>query len=168
MAVTTAPTPTTVPAGHYGPAGALRAEWTKFRSVRSTTWSLLATVVLTLGIGILATSVEAARWNQLSLVDRLTFDPVRLSLTGLLFSQLSIGVLGVLVVSAEYGTGTIRATLAAIPNRPMVLAAKAVVFGLVALVVSEVIAFSAFFIGQAILTRPRRMPPSRNPASSGR
>ena len=152
MAVTTAPTPTTVPAGHSGPAGALRAEWTKFRSVRSTTWSLLATVVLTLGIGILATSVEAARWNQLSLVDRLTFDPVRLSLTGLLFSQLSIGVLGVLVVSAEYGTGTIRATLAAIPNRPMVLAAKAVVFGLVALVVSEVIAFSAFFIGQAILT----------------
>jgi len=90
--------------------------------------------------------------TQLSLVDRLTFDPVRLSLTGLLFSQLSIGVLGVLVVSAEYGTGTIRATLAASPQPAMVLAAKAVVFGLVALVVSEVIAFSAFFIGQAILT----------------
>jgi len=140
------------PPGHYRWPGVLRSEWTKFTSVRSTTWSLLATVVLTIAIGILATAVEAQRWNQLSFVERLTFDPVRQSLTGILFSQLAIGVLGVLVVSAEYGTGTIRSTLAAVPNRPLVLGAKAAVFGVVALVVSEALSFAAFGIGQAILS----------------
>jgi ABC-type transport system involved in multi-copper enzyme maturation permease subunit len=129
----------------------LRSEWTKLRSVRSTTWSLLATIAATVGIGVVAAATEANRWTHLSRTDRLIFDPTNLSLTGLLFGQLAIGVLGVLVMSGEYGTGTIRATLAAIPNRPLVLAAKAAVFGAVALVVSEVASFAAFFIGQAIL-----------------
>ena len=136
---------------HYRATGVIRSEWTKLRSVRSTMWSLLVTVVLTIGIGILATSVVASRWTRLDIVDRLTFDPVRQSLTGLLFAQLALGVLGVLVVSAEYGTGTIRSTLAAVPNRPLVLASKVAVFGTVALVVSEVVSFGAFAIGQSIL-----------------
>jgi hypothetical protein len=131
---------------------ASRSEWTKLRSVRSTLWSLATTVVLTVGIGVLATAVVAARWQQLSLADRVTFDPVQQSLTGLLFAQLSIGVLGVLVMSAEYGTGTIRTTLAAVPDRPRVLLAKVLVFGLVALAVSEILSFAAFFIGQALLS----------------
>lgn len=140
-----------VPLGHYGAWGVVRSEWTKLRSVRSTTWSLLVTVVLTVGIGALATAVVAARWDRLDLVDRLTFDPVRQSLTGLLFAQLAMGVLGVLTVSAEYGTGTIRSTLAAVPNRSLVLAAKTAVFGMVALVVSEAASFAAFGLGQSIL-----------------
>jgi hypothetical protein len=140
-----------LPPGRYRARGVIASEWTKLRTVRSTTWSLVATVLLTIALGILATAIEANRWSQLGLVDRLTFDPVRLSLTGLLFGQLAIGILGVLVVSAEYGTGTIRSTLAAVPNRPLVLAAKTLVFGLVALVVGEVLCFAAFFIGQAIL-----------------
>jgi hypothetical protein len=90
----------------------------------------------------------------MSLADRLTFDPTKITLQGLLFSQLVIGVLGVLVVSAEYGTGTIRATLAATPNRPRVLATKAAVFAAVATVVGQVLAFAAFFVGQALLTSP--------------
>ena len=72
----------------------------------------------------------------------------------MLFCQLAIGVLGVLVMSAEYGTGTIRATFAAAPRRPLVLAAKAVVFGAVALVVAEIVAFVSFFVGQALLSAP--------------
>jgi ABC-2 type transport system permease protein len=131
--------------------GALRSEWTKLRSVRSTTWSLLATVALTILIGILATATEANRWAHLSPVDRLTFDPTSLSLTGLLFGQLAIGVLAILTMSAEYGTGTIRATFAALTNRPLVLAAKAAVFAAVSVVIGEVISFAAFFIGQSIL-----------------
>ena len=70
----------------------------------------------------------------------------------MIFAQLAIGILGILVMSAEYSTGTIRATLSAIPRRPVVLGAKIVVFGLLALVVSEVVSFSAYFIGQAIFT----------------
>ncbi|HUY21229.1 MAG TPA: ABC transporter permease [Acidimicrobiales bacterium] len=144
--------PRALPAGRQRFAGALRAEWTKVRSVRSTLWCLVATVVGGIGICVLATSSEASNWRNAGFVDKALFDPTSISLTGLLFGQLAVGVLGVLVMSAEYGTGTIRASLAAVPRRPVVLGAKIVVFGAVALVVSEVVAFAAFFIGQAILS----------------
>jgi hypothetical protein len=128
------------------------SEWTKLRTVRSTIYSLALMVVLTIGIGILTTAVVAFRWQHLDPGFRATFDPVRLSLAGLLFGQLALGVLGVLVVSSEYGTGTIKATFTAVPNRPLVLVAKVVVFGAVALVLSEALLFVTYFIGQAILT----------------
>ncbi|MDA8356332.1 MAG: ABC transporter permease [Actinomycetota bacterium] len=137
--------------GHYRLSGVLKSEWTKLRSVRSTTWSLVVTAILVIGIGILATATEADRWSHETLLQHLTFDPTSLSLTGLLLGQLAIGVLGILVMTAEYGSGTIRATLAAVPNRLLVLLAKTAVYAVVALVVSEVLAFAAFFIGQAIL-----------------
>ena len=145
------PVPGTIPPGRYPMSGVVRSEWTKLRSVPSTRWSLAATVVLAVGIGILATAVVASRWRNLGLIDRITFDPVQQSLTGLLFAQLSIGVLGVLVVSAEYGTGTVRTTFAASPHRARVLTAKVAVFGFTAFVVSEALSFAAFFIGQSIL-----------------
>jgi ABC-2 type transport system permease protein len=148
LITSTIPAPT-VP--HYRPAGVLRSEWVKLRSVRSTTWTLLATVVATVGIGILATATEAGRWAQTPPGSRLSFDPTSLSLTGLLFSQFAIGILGVLVISAEYGTGTIRSSLAAVPDRRLLLAAKAAVFALVALVVGEVVSFGAFFVGQMLI-----------------
>jgi ABC-type transport system involved in multi-copper enzyme maturation permease subunit len=66
-------------------------------------------------------------------------------------AQLAIGVLGVLVISAEYTTGMIRTTLTAVPHRRMLLCAKAAVFTVVAFVVSTVAAFVAFFAGQSVL-----------------
>ena len=141
-------------ARHIRMPSVLRSEWVKLRTVRSTMWSLGAMAVITVGIGTIAIIARSNNWHSLSLVDRLTFDPTRISLTGLFFSQLVIGVLGVLVMSAEYGTGTIRSTLAAIPNRPLVLAAKAAVFGAVAVIVGEVLSFSAFFVGQALVKAP--------------
>jgi ABC-2 type transport system permease protein len=141
-----------VPLGHYSFAGALRSEWTKLCSVRSTIWSLVATAVLTLAICVLATGTEAGRWAHTNAGNRLAFDPTSLSLAGFLFGQLSIGVLGVLMVSAEYSTGTIRATFGAIPNRILVLAAKVTVFCAVAFVLGEILSFASFYIGQAILS----------------
>lgn len=154
LAVTEVPEPyvSDIPPGHYRMTDVLRSEWTKFHSVRSTTWSLVATMVLTIGIGILATVMVALRWNTLGPDFRATFDPVRQSLTGLLFGQLALGVLGVLVVTSEYSTGTIRATLTAAPHRRMLLAAKTIVFGTFALIFSEALLFAMFFIGQLILT----------------
>lgn len=140
-----------LPVGHYALSGLLGAEWTKIRSVRSTLWTLAVTVVLGIGLGAVATATTAARWSQESLLQRITFDPTRTSLTGLLFAQLAVGILGVLVVSAEYGTGTIRATFSATPRRPLVLLAKTLVFGVVVLVVGEVVSFVAFFLGQSLL-----------------
>jgi ABC-2 type transport system permease protein len=144
--------PPAVPPGRYTAAGALRSEWTKLLSVRSTSWSLVATAVLTIAIGILATGSEASRWAHSNLEERALFDPTSLSLAGFLFGQLAIGVLGVLVVSAEYSTGTIRATFGAIPHRTLVLAAKVAVFSAVTFVLGEILSFASFFIGQAILS----------------
>lgn len=140
--------------GHYGLPGLLRSEWTKLRTVRSTMWTLGVTVVVGIGVSVLATAETRAHWATMSPGARLSFDPTRTSLTALLFCQLAIGVLGVLVMSAEYGTGTIRATFAAAPRRPLVLAAKVGTFGVAALVVAEIVAFASFLVGQALLTAP--------------
>jgi ABC-type transport system involved in multi-copper enzyme maturation permease subunit len=131
----------------------LRSEWTKLRSVRSTMWALLATIGITIGFGTLFCLAYTARYDRLALRDRLTVDPTLLSLRGLFLSTLAIGVLGVLVITSEYATGMIRSSLAAVPQRRALLAAKAIVFGGVALVISIGSAFAAFGAGQAILSR---------------
>jgi ABC-type transport system involved in multi-copper enzyme maturation permease subunit len=114
-------------------------------------WTLGITVVLGIGVSALVCLETRSHWST---VDRSTFDPAGTSLVGLFIGQFAIGVLGALVLSAEYGTGTIRATFAASPRRPRVLIAKVIVFGAVALIVAEVVAFVAFFLGQALLTAP--------------
>jgi ABC-type transport system involved in multi-copper enzyme maturation permease subunit len=129
----------------------MRSEWTKLRSVRSTVWSLFATFAITVGLGALFSWAYVNRFDQQSLADRLAFDPTSRSLSGLFLAQLAIGVLGVLVISSEYGTGLIRTTFTAVPQRRTVLAAKAAVFGAVSLVVSMLSVFVAFVVGQGIL-----------------
>jgi ABC-type transport system involved in multi-copper enzyme maturation permease subunit len=128
------------------------SEWTKLRSVRSTRWSLLVTVLLIIGIGVLACTVFESRWPHLSADDRLNFHPLRVSLAGVNFAQLAIGVLGVLVITAEYSTGMIRASFSAVPKRLPVLWGKALVFGAVAFAISLPSVLIVFFVGQAILS----------------
>ena len=154
LTLTTPPTTTlpTTRGRRLGIGNTLRSEWIKMRSVRSTTWTLVAMSLISVGIAVIAGVADSNQWSHMSLAEQLIFDPTKKSLQGLLFSQLVIGVLGVLVVSAEYGTGTIRATLAATPNRPRVLATKAAVFAAVALVVGQLLAFGAFFVGQALMS----------------
>ncbi|HEY6623259.1 MAG TPA: ABC transporter permease [Acidimicrobiales bacterium] len=140
------------PEDHYRLSGSLRSEWTKLRTVRSTVWTLAALVAASIGVGIIASAETASHWATMSAADKVGYDPTNLSLTGLALGQIAIGVLGVLIITAEYSTGTIRATLAAVPNRPLVLASKAAVFGGVALVVGEVVSFIAFLTGQSLLS----------------
>jgi ABC-type transport system involved in multi-copper enzyme maturation permease subunit len=128
------------------------SEWTKLRSVRSTRWSLFATLVLTIGLGVIACIVFETRWPNLSPDDRHHFNALRASLVGVNFAQLALGVLGVLVITAEYSTGMIRATFSAVPKRLPVLWGKAGVFGLVAFAVTLPAVFIVFFVGQAILS----------------
>jgi ABC-2 type transport system permease protein len=137
--------------GHYTLLGVVRSEWTKLRSVRSTVWTLAITVVGVVGIGALSTYVTAQNWDHAGFADRVAFDPTARSLAGLFLGQIALGVLGVLVMSAEHTTGTIRATLAAAPRRWMVLVGKVVVYGAVAVVTGEVITFAAFELGQRLL-----------------
>ena len=129
----------------------LHAEWIKLRSLRSTYLTLAAAVVLGAGLGFLDTSSVAHHWATMSAADRAAFDPVGDSFTGLVFAQLAFGVLGVLTISSEYGTGMIRTTLTAVPRRGRLLAAKALVVGAVALVAGELFAFGTFLLGQVML-----------------
>jgi ABC-2 type transport system permease protein len=128
------------------------SEWTKLRSLRSTIYTLLATTVLTIGIGILAGAITASRWNSMSAADKAGFDPLQTSLAGVNFGLLSIGVLGVLLLTGEYSTGMIRSTFAAVPKRLPVLWAKAGVFALVSLVLAVPATLIAFFASQAFLS----------------
>jgi ABC-type transport system involved in multi-copper enzyme maturation permease subunit len=145
-AVLEAPSPFGIeqPLGRVGLRRAMAAEWTKLWSVRSTVWTLVATAVAVVGLSALGTGTVSPS----EIID----DPTRRSLIGIFLGQLIFGVLGVLVMSAEYGSGTIRATLSAVPRRPVVLTAKVLVFGAVAVVVSEILTFTAFAVGQAILS----------------
>jgi ABC-2 type transport system permease protein len=144
--------------GPYDPShlrvfrAATRAEWTKMRSVRSTIWTLLVAVVLAVGFSALVAASHINTWDTLDPIEQAGFDPTFFSLSGLLFAQLAIGVLGVLMATSEYATGQIRATLAATPQRLTVLAAKATTFVGVVLVVGLVLSFSAFGVGQAIFS----------------
>jgi len=130
-------------------ADALRSEFTKIRSTRSTYWTLLALVVVTVGIGALASAGAASHTQGL---DRATFDATQQSLAGLYVGQLVIAVLGALTITSEYSTGMIRTSLAVQPRRGVLFTAKAIVFAVVSLITGLVACFASFFIGQAILS----------------
>jgi ABC-2 type transport system permease protein len=130
----------------------VRSEWTKLRSIRSTYWTLLTAFVAAAGLAAVTSTVYVNQYSTMSAAERAGFNPTSFSLNGLFLAQLAIGVLGVLVITGEYSTGAIRSTLAAVPQRRTVLAAKATVFTTVALVVGTISSFVAFFVGQAILS----------------
>lgn len=130
---------------------AVHSEWIKLRTVRSTIWALVLTVVFTVGLGALFTAIEVSRWDHRSLTEVKGFDPLLYSFAGLNLAQLAIGVLGVLVMTSEYSTGAIKLTLGATPQRPLLLAAKVASFGTVVAVVGLVSCFAAFWVCQAIL-----------------
>jgi hypothetical protein len=132
--------------------GVFRSEWTKLYSLRSTRYALLATVILSIGLGVLASALTVSRWATMSVADKATFSPLNTSLLGVDFGVLAIGVLGVLLITGEYTTGMIRSTMTAVPKRLPVLWGKTVVYALVALAISVPSAFIAFFAGQAILS----------------
>jgi ABC-2 type transport system permease protein len=127
--------------GHYGFRTVAQMEWLKLRSVRSTWWTLLVFAAGLIGLAILV-----MRSQHTSPVD-----PTNDSFAGLAIGQLAIGVLGVLIVTSEFSSGMIRATFAAAPRRPLVLAAKAAILAAVTLVAGEIMAFVAFGVGQAVL-----------------
>jgi len=130
----------------------LRSEWLKFWSLRSSYIALAASMIGMIGFGVLFSAVTANRWPALREARKLAFDPTTTSLRGFELAQLIIGVLGVLIVTGEYSTGMIRASMSAAPKRLPVVWAKAAVFTAVAFIVGEFTAFVSFFAGQAILS----------------
>ncbi len=155
-AVTPAAPPTAGQAAeHVGFSHLLATEWTKIRTVRSTVWTLVIFVVVSLGLTGLLTWLTVRALSSGRAGGRssgIAADPVNFILgTGLGLGQLAICVLGVLVITAEYSSGTIRASLLAMPRRIPMLVAKGLVFGALVLVVGEAVSFGAFYIGAAIV-----------------
>jgi ABC-2 type transport system permease protein len=134
----------------------IRSEWYKFASLRSSWITLAAAVIVLIGFGILAALVSSgdvtpAGPNGQAGPASGSSDPTSLSLSGAMLAQIILGILGVLLVSGEYSSGMIRATLAAVPRRLPVLWAKALVIALVSLVVSTAAVLIAFLAAQQIL-----------------
>ncbi|HWR84580.1 MAG TPA: ABC transporter permease [Rhodoglobus sp.] len=129
-------------------SGILRSEWIKLRSLRSTVWSYLIVIAMSLGLAALLASTMPDEALRLG-------DPAATALGsatgGLMFGQLVVAVLGVLVVSGEYSTGMIRSTLTAVPRRLPALWAKAVVLFVATFVVGAVSTVGSFLLASSIL-----------------
>jgi hypothetical protein len=138
--------------GSYGFRTVARMEWRKLRTVRST-WYIVAVFAAGM-IGLAMLVLKNENYAQLSAAGRASFDPAYDAFLGLVLGQLLLGVLGVLAITTEFSSGMIRATFAAVPRRPMVLAAKTAVVGAVTLVAGEVLAFGAFAAGELALRSP--------------
>ena len=136
-----------------GIVGVARSEWTKIRSLRSTYWTFMVTAGLTIGLGSLfslgRTSGRESGREPLTA----SFNAAGFAFNAMFLSQLAIGVLGVLIITAEYSSGMIRTSFTAVPQRGSLLAVKATVFALVTFVVSALTTFATFFASQAILNR---------------
>ena len=151
-ASTTTPLPRLSHTGGVTQLRVFRSEWTKLRSVRSTRWSLVAAVGFTIGIAALACAVVSHHWPHMSAQDRADFHPLDPNLAGVQLAQLALGVLGVLVITAEYSTGMIRASMTAVPHRLPVLWGKAVVYGIVTLALMVPSVLIAFVVGESIFS----------------
>ncbi len=143
----------------------VRAELTKLRTVRSTWWALALTVAAMVVLG----ALFAARYGigGISPADKARFDPAAYSLSGFFLAQLAVGVLGVLTITSEYATGSIRATFAATPQRRAVLAAEATVLTAITALVGIGSSLATFFVvtpylpsdaGQALIGRTKFAP----------
>jgi len=142
---------------------ALAAEWTKLRSLRSTYWLLLVGAAATVGLAALITVGLGSGKVE---VTGSAFDAANISLLGVWFGQITFAVVGVLTMTSEYATGSIRASLAAVPRRGVLLAAKLAAIGLIAAGIGTAVSLVAFLTGQAVLAGQNRAVGLGDPGSA--
>jgi hypothetical protein len=148
----TSPLPRLAHTGKVTQARVILSEWTKLRSLRSTRWSLLVAVLFTIGLPCLFGAVTSSHWGSMSPHEQADRNPLDIALAGVFLSQLAIGVLGVLVITGEYSTGMIRASMTAVPKRLPVLWAKTAVYATVSFLLMLPSVLIAFFASQAIIS----------------
>jgi ABC-2 type transport system permease protein len=134
------------------PLDLVAAEWIKLWSLRSTYWVLLTAATTALAVGMLVCHSDISQWARMSPGERAATDPLAASFVGFSVAQLIFVAIGVLTATGEYSSGLIRSTLAAVPARRAVLAAKAAVVCLVTVAAGLVSALASFLAGQAILS----------------
>jgi ABC-2 type transport system permease protein len=150
MTATTAQTRSMAGASQPGFGSILASEWTKLRSVRSTWIILFLALFLSVGFSALIAWVQGLTYGDWGEAEQATFDPVINSTVGILFGIILLIVFGVTVVTSEYGSRMIRTTFIATPRRLRVMAAKAVITGIIGMIVATVMMLGMFFVSQAI------------------
>jgi ABC-2 type transport system permease protein len=123
---------------------ALHAEWTKLR-LQSNYWLLAGAIALTIALGAAVCGVT----NQIE--GGSLQDTTKLSLAGVELGQALIAILAVLMISSEYGSGTMSVTLVATPRRLTVLAAKSLLIMGLAAVAGAVSVIGSLLAGRLIL-----------------
>lgn len=121
-------------------AGLLRSEWIKLRTLRSTVWCYVLIVILTVGVGVLASINMTVTFGSAGAVEDARQATILSATVGVPFTQLIAAVLGVLTIGGEYRTGMIRSTLTAAPRRTGAYFAKAIVLAVTTFVVAVVAA----------------------------
>ncbi|WP_030174693.1 ABC transporter permease [Streptomyces sp. NRRL S-813] len=124
---------------------ALRAEWTKTRTTGGGAWLLAGAVAVTVALsaGIAAATHVSAHSGQ--------EDPTKVALGGIYLGQAVVAVFAVLTISEEYGTGMIRVSLAAVPRRLVLLAAKAATTTALALAAGVLAVTGCLLVGRLML-----------------
>jgi hypothetical protein len=135
---------------------AVRSEWWKVRSLRSTVITLVVAAAGTVGLGAGFCALIRSNYlsGSLSLAQLASFESAFSTLIGLYVTQFAVGLIGVLAVTAENATGLIKVSLVAVPSRLRLLGAKALVLGLVVLATSLPSCVAAFFVGEWVLGLP--------------
>ncbi|MDA0180353.1 ABC transporter permease subunit [Solirubrobacter phytolaccae] len=126
----------------------IASEITKLHSLRSSRLSMLIALGLVVGLGVLVPWMSVTSWRNGS--PTVGYDAVGRTLSGIYLAQIAFGVLGAMVITGEYATGSIRSTFAAVPRRLPVLWSKLGVFLVSTLVLGTLASVIAFFCGQAI------------------
>lgn len=97
-----------------------RSEWSKLASLRSTWITAAIASLITIGISVL---IMAQYSGMKGYADK----AANYLTVGSSFGQIAVAVLGALLITGEYSSGQIRSSLAAVPRRGRLFAAKAVV-----------------------------------------
>jgi ABC-2 type transport system permease protein len=143
--------PTPVRVQRVTPLRVLNSEWVKMRSLRSTALTLLAAVVTMVAAGWVFGWAANRQWTTMRPDQLAAFSAIDTTLAGYNLAQLAVGVLGVLLVTGEYATGMVRATLGAVPRRLPVLWAKATLYAAVTFALMLAAGTAAFLGGQQFL-----------------
>jgi hypothetical protein len=130
---------------------AVRAEWTKFRTLRSTWFTSVLCIVSSVVLAALASASDANDWADMDAAERAAYDPTSTTLVGVLFGALVLGAVGVRSTAGEYSTGMMRTTAAAIPRRSAIVGAKVAITAAAAVVVGLLANLTGFAAGSHIL-----------------
>jgi ABC-type transport system involved in multi-copper enzyme maturation permease subunit len=129
----------------------ISSELTKIRTLRSTTWALLLTPLLCVGLGYAVSLSLRASFPRLPAQQRQDWDPLFATFYSLSIGQIALVVFGVTVAGGEYPTKMIMTSLTVVPRRGLFYAARATA-GLLAAAGTAVLTVAAtFFAAQQAL-----------------